>query len=61
MAPPIPSPTLLLLMTCEWLAGSVSLSSFRGGPVFPATFTGTAGGIALSRLPGLLLVAGVAM
>ncbi len=39
----------------------VSLSSFRGGPVFPALFTGAAGGILLSHLPGLPLVAGVAM
>jgi H+/Cl- antiporter ClcA len=38
----------------------VSLSSFRGGPVFPALFIGAAGGMALSHLPGLPLVAGVA-
>ena len=39
----------------------MSLSSFRGGPVFPAMFIGAAGGIALSHLPGLPLIAGVAM
>ena len=39
----------------------MSLSSFRGGPIFPATFIGAAGGIALSHLPGLPLIAGVAM
>jgi H+/Cl- antiporter ClcA len=39
----------------------VSLSSFRGGPVFPALFIGAAGGMVLSHLPGLPLVAGVAM
>jgi H+/Cl- antiporter ClcA len=39
----------------------VSLSSFRGGPVFPALFTGAAGGMLLSHLPGLPLIAGVAM
>jgi hypothetical protein len=39
----------------------VSLSSFRGGPVFPAMFLGAAGGIALSHLPGLPVVAGAAM
>jgi hypothetical protein len=39
----------------------VSLSSFRGGPTFPALFIGAVGGIALSRLPGLPLVDGVAM
>jgi hypothetical protein len=39
----------------------VSLSSFRGGPTFPALFIGAVGGIALSHLPGLPLVDGVAM
>ena len=39
----------------------MSLSSFRGGPVFPALFTGAAGGMLLSHLPGLPLVAGAAM
>ena len=43
---------LLLLMLCKGLAYGVSLSSFRGGPVFPAMFIGAAGGIALSHLPG---------
>jgi H+/Cl- antiporter ClcA len=52
---------LLLLGVCKTLAYAVSLSSFRGGPVFPAMFIGAAGGIALSHLPGLPLVAGVAM
>jgi H+/Cl- antiporter ClcA len=52
---------LLLLLACKGLAYAVSLSSFRGGPIFPALFIGTAGGIALSHLPGLPLVAGVAM
>jgi hypothetical protein len=32
-----------------------------GGPTFPAMFLGAAGGIALSHLPGLPLIAGVAM
>jgi H+/Cl- antiporter ClcA len=39
----------------------VSLSSLRGGPIFPALFIGAAGGMALSHLPGLPLVAGLAM
>ena len=52
---------LVLLLVCKGLAYAVSLSSFRGGPIFPALFIGTAGGIALSHLPGLPLVAGVAM
>ena len=52
---------LLLLLLCKGLAYSASLSSFRGGPIFPAMFLGAAGGILLSHLPGLNLVAGVAM
>jgi chloride channel protein, CIC family len=52
---------LLLLLVCKGLAYALCLGSFRGGPVFPAVFLGAAGGIALSHLPGLPLVAGVAM
>lgn len=56
-----PASTLALLLACKGLAYGVSLSSFRGGPVFPAMFVGAAGGMLLSHLPGLPLVAGVAM
>ena len=52
---------LLLLIACKGLAYGVSLSGFRGGPVFPAMFLGAAGGMALSHLPGLPLIPGVAM
>jgi H+/Cl- antiporter ClcA len=52
---------LLLLVVCKSLAYALSLSSFRGGPVFPAMFIGAAGGIAASHLPGLSLVPAVAM
>ncbi len=52
---------LVLLVLCKALAYSVSLSSFRGGPIFPAMFIGAAGGIAAGHLPGLSLVPGVAM
>jgi hypothetical protein len=52
---------LLLLIACKGLAYGVSLSGFRGGPTFPAMFLGAAGGIALSHLPGLPLIDGVAM
>ena len=38
----------------------VSLSSFRGGPVFPAVFIGAAGGVAAAELPGMELVPAVA-
>jgi H+/Cl- antiporter ClcA len=50
-----------MLVACKGLAYSVALSSFRGGPVFPAMFIGAAGGILLSHLPGLPLVPGIAM
>jgi H+/Cl- antiporter ClcA len=52
---------LLLLVACKSLAYGVSLSGFRGGPVFPSLFIGAAGGIALSHLPGLDMIAGMAM
>ena len=52
---------LVLLLVCKGLAYVAALSGFRGGPTFPAMFIGAAGGIALSHLPGLSLVAGVAM
>ena len=52
---------LVLLLICKGIAYGISLSSFRGGPTFPALFLGAAGGIALSHLPGLPLVDGVAM
>jgi hypothetical protein len=52
---------LLLLLVCKGLAYGVSLSAFRGGPTFPAMFLGAVGGVALSHLPGLPLIYGVAM
>ncbi|MCW6006696.1 chloride channel protein [Micromonospora sp. CPCC 205371] len=52
---------LLMLIACKGLAYGVSLSAFRGGPIFPAMFLGAAGGLVLSHLPGLGLVPAVAM
>jgi len=52
---------LTLLMACKALAYGASLSSFRGGPIFPAMFIGAVGGIALSHAPGLPMIAGVGM
>ena len=52
---------LVLLVVCKSLAYGASLSAFRGGPTFPGMFIGAAGGIALSHLPGLPMIAGVAM
>ena len=43
------------------LAYGAALSAFRGGPTFPGMFIGAAGGIALSHLPGLPMIAGAAM
>src|SRR5262245_50826042 len=45
--------TLAFLVLFKSLAWCFSLAAFRGGPTFPAMFLGTAGGIALSHLPGL--------
>jgi len=53
--------TLLLLLVCKGLAYVGSLTSFRGGPVFPSLFIGAAGGMAMSHLPGLPMIGGVAM
>jgi H+/Cl- antiporter ClcA len=52
---------LLLLVICKGVAYALSMSSFRGGPVFPALFIGAAGGMAAADLPGLELVPAVAM
>jgi H+/Cl- antiporter ClcA len=52
---------LVLLIVCKGLAYGLSLSSFRGGPVFPALFLGAAGGIAFSHLPGLPMIAAAGM
>lgn len=52
---------LVLVVACKSLAYGAALSSFRGGPVFPGMFIGAAGGMALSHLPGLPMIAGVAM
>jgi H+/Cl- antiporter ClcA len=52
---------VVFLVACKALAYGASLSSFRGGPIFPALVVGGAGGVALSHAPGLPLVAGAAM
>jgi H+/Cl- antiporter ClcA len=53
--------TLLLLALCKMAAYSLSLSAFRGGPVFPAMFVGGALGIAASGLPGMELASSIAI
>src|SRR4051795_5398674 len=52
---------LILLVACKALAYGLSLSAFRGGPVFPAMFIGAALGIAASGLPGMNLAAAIGM
>ena len=52
---------LVLLLVCKSIAYALSLSGFRGGPVFPSMFIGAALGTALSHLPGLPSVAGAAI
>ena len=52
---------LILLAVCKSVGYTLALSCFRGGPVFPGMFIGAVGGVALSHLPGLPMIAGVAM
>ena len=51
---------LVMLAACKMLAYGISLSAFRGGPIFPAMFIGATLGIALSGLPGLTLAPAIA-
>jgi H+/Cl- antiporter ClcA len=51
---------LILLILCKALAYGLSLSAFRGGPVFPSMFIGAALGVAAGALPGMNLAAGIA-
>jgi H+/Cl- antiporter ClcA len=51
---------LVLLLACKGLGYSLSLSGFRGGPVFPSMFLGAALGVTMSHLPGLTMVAATA-
>jgi H+/Cl- antiporter ClcA len=52
---------LILLGVCKTLAYGLSLSAFRGGPVFPAMFLGAVLGIATSGLPGMSLAPAIGM
>jgi H+/Cl- antiporter ClcA len=51
---------LLLLSACKILVYGLSLSAFRGGPVFPAMFVGAVLGIAVAGLPGMSLAPAIA-
>jgi hypothetical protein len=52
---------LILLAVCKTLVYGLSLSAFRGGPVFPAMFVGAVLGIAADSLPGMTLAPAIAM
>jgi Voltage gated chloride channel len=52
---------LVVLVIAKSIAYSVSLSAFRGGPIFPAMFVGGAVGVAAAHLPGMVLVPAAAM
>ena len=52
---------LLLVIVCKGLAYALSLSAFRGGPIFPSLFIGGAIGILAAELPGMSLVPGLAI
>ena len=52
---------LLLVILFKALAYALSLSAFRGGPVFPSMFIGAALGMLAMNLPGMELVPAVAM
>jgi H+/Cl- antiporter ClcA len=52
---------LIMLIACKGLAYGLSLSAFRGGPVFPSMFIGAALGIAVSGLPGMELAPAIGM
>lgn len=52
---------LILLAACKMLAYGLSLSAFRGGPVFPAMFIGAVVGIAANELPGMSLAPAIGM
>jgi H+/Cl- antiporter ClcA len=44
--------SLALLLVFKGLAWSISMSSFRGGPTFPAIFLGVVAGLMAAHLPG---------
>ena len=52
---------LILLIIGKAFAYGLSLSAFRGGPVFPSMFIGAALGLAASGLPGMDLAPAIGM
>jgi H+/Cl- antiporter ClcA len=52
---------LILLGICKTFVYAMSLSAFRGGPIFPAMFIGAVIGIAAAGLPGMSMAPSIAM
>ncbi len=53
--------TLILLGVCKTLMYTVSLSAFRGGPIFPAMLIGAVLGMLMANLPGMSLAPAIGM
>jgi H+/Cl- antiporter ClcA len=52
---------LIALVMFKGLAWGISLSAFRGGPVFPSLYLGAAGGLIASHLAGFSMTPAVAV
>ena len=52
---------LALLIAFKGVAWAISLAGFRGGPVFPALFLGSAAGMMAAHLPGFEITPAVAV
>jgi H+/Cl- antiporter ClcA len=53
--------TLLLLGLCKMVMYALSLSAFRGGPIFPAMLVGAVLGMVMAGLPGMSLAPAIGM
>jgi H+/Cl- antiporter ClcA len=53
--------TLILLGVCKMLMYGVSLSAFRGGPIFPAMLVGAVLGMVMAGLPGMSMAPAIGM
>ena len=53
--------TLVLLAVCKMVMYSLSLSAFRGGPIFPAMLVGAVLGMAMAGLPGMSMAPAIGM
>ncbi len=53
--------TLVLLAVCKTVMYALSLSAFRGGPIFPAMLIGAVIGMAMSGLPGMSMAPAIGM